>query len=250
MEKIKVCVIDDEPLAAELIAGYVKRTSFLELEGVYSSAQEAVRPIMEGKINLVFLDIQMPMLNGLEFARLMPKGVKVVFVTAYSDFALDSFKVGAVDYLLKPVDYEEFVGAATRAIAQIGPQTACAAPAAPRNDYLIVKSEYKLQQIKISEILYVEGLKDYVKIWLDGSNRSITTLLNMRSLEQSLPPETFMRVHRSFIVNLDKIRTIERNRIVFGNVAIPVSESYRDGFQNWVNSRMTKALRTGIGDED
>ncbi len=250
MEKIKVCVIDDEPLAAELIAGYVKRTSFLELEGVYSSAQEAVRPIMEGRVNLVFLDIQMPMLNGLEFARLMPKGVKVVFVTAYSDFALDSFKVGAVDYLLKPVDYEEFVGAATRAMAQISPQPACGAPASPHNDYLIVKSEYKLQQIKVSEILYVEGLKDYVKIWLDGSNRSITTLLNMRSLEQSLPSETFMRVHRSFIVNLDKIRTIERNRIVFGNVAIPVSESYRDAFQNWVNSRMTKALRSGTGDED
>ena len=250
MEKIKACVIDDEPLAAELIAGYIKRTPFLELEGVYSSAQEAVRSVMVGRVSLVFLDIQMPMLNGLEFARLVPKGVKVVFVTAYNDFALDSFKVGAIDYLLKPVDYEEFVGAAARAVAQIGTQSAFGAPAAPRNDFIIVKSEYKLQQIKISEILYVEGLKDYVKIWLDGSNRSITTLLNMRSLEQSLPTETFMRVHRSYIVNLDKIRTIERNRIVFGNVSIPVSESYRDAFQSWVNSRMTKAIRSTGSEED
>ena len=250
MEKIKTCVIDDEPLAAELIAGYIRRTPFLELEGVYASAQEAVRSVMEGRVGLVFLDIQMPMLNGLEFARLMPKGVRVVFVTAYSDFALDSFKVGAIDYLLKPVSYEEFVGAATRAAGLIGSTDGCGPSAPRRNDYLIVKSEYKLQQIKISDILYVEGLKDYVKIWLDGSSRSITTLLNMRSLEQSLPPEMFMRVHRSFIVNLDKIRTIERNRIVFNNVFIPISESYRDAFQEWVGSRMTKAMRASMADDD
>lgn len=248
MKKIRTCVIDDEPLAAELIAGYIRRTAFLELEGVYSSAQEAVRSIMKGKVDLVFLDIQMPMLGGLEFARLMPKGVRVVFVTAYSEFALDSFKVGAIDYLLKPVSYEEFVGSATRAASFLCPVETEEddGPSDTDSDYLIVKSEYKLHQIRKSDIVYVEGLKDYVKIWLDGGSRSITTLLNMRSLEKSLPAEKFMRVHRSFIVNLDKIETIERNRIIFDGTAVPVSESYRDSFQNWVTSRMTRALR---GDE-
>ena len=248
MKKIKTCVIDDEPLAAELIAGYIRRTAFLELEGVYSSAQEAVRSIMKGKVDLVFLDIQMPMLGGLELARLMPKGVRVVFVPAYSEFALDSFKVGAIDYLLKPVSYEEFVGSATRAASLLCPVEAEEddGPSDTDSDYLIVKSEYKLHQIRKSDIVYVEGLKDYVKIWLDGGSRSITTLLNMRSLEKSLPAEKFMRVHRSFIVNLDKIETIERNRIIFDGTAVPVSESYRDSFQNWVTSRMTRALR---GDE-
>lgn len=251
MKKIRTCVIDDEPLAAELIAGYIRRTAFLELEGVYSSAQEAVQSIMKGRVDLVFLDIQMPMLGGLEFARLMPKGVRVVFVTAYSEFALDSFKVGAIDYLLKPVSYEEFVGSATRAASFLCPVTEeDNEPSETDSDYLIVKSEYKLQQIRKSDIVYVEGLKDYVKIWLDGSNRSITTLLNMRSLEKSLPSDKFMRVHRSFIVNLDKIETIERNRIIFDGAAVPVSESYRDSFQNWVASRMTKAFRgDGEGEE-
>lgn len=240
MEKIRCCVIDDEPLAAQLISGYIDRTPFLENAGAFDSAQGAIKHVLEGKIDLIFLDINMPQLNGLEFARIIPPTTRVVFTTAYDNYAVEGFKVNAVDYLLKPVSYEEFKSAAIRALRE-APAHKPEEPVTLR-DFIIVKSEYKLVQIAVDDIIYVEGLKDYVKICTKDS--SIMTLMNIKNLEQSLPPELFMRVHRSVIVNKTKIRVIERNRIVFGNVYIPISETYKQAFSEYVNSHLVgTALR-------
>ncbi len=241
MDKLRCCVIDDEPLAAQLIESYVERTPFLELAGVFSSAQEAIKTVLTGNVGLIFLDIQMPQLNGMEFARVVPQNCQVVFTTAFDSYAIDGFKVNALDYLLKPISYDEFLSAATKAYE-------CAVekerPAGNTDRYIIVKSEYKLIQIPVQDILYIEGLKDYVKICLEGESKSVMTLMNVKTLEHALPSEMFMRVHRSFIVNTSKIRVIERNRIVFGNTYIPVSESYKQAFTDFVNARLIGMVRT------
>lgn len=239
MKTLRTCVIDDEPLAAQLISKYVDDTPFLTLTGVFSSAQDAVKAVLSGDIDLVFLDINMPQLNGMEFARLIPSGCRIVFITAYDKYAVDSFKVNAVDYLLKPVAYEEFLSAATKAFNSFNRSSGSAAP----RKYIIVKSEYRLLQICLDDIVYLEGLKDYVKICLDDGSKNVMTLMNMRTLEQELPEEMFMRVHRSFIVNTTKMKVIERNRIIFGNVQIPVSESYKKEFNEYINSHLVGSVR-------
>lgn len=241
MKRLRTCVIDDEPLAARLISKYVSDTPFLQLAGTYSSAQEAVRNVISGNIDLVFLDINMPQLNGMEFARIIPRSCRIIFTTAYEQYAVEGFKVNALDYLLKPVSYEEFLTAATKALNAA--QTAPGCTAADADKSIIVKSEYRLVQIRLRDILYLEGLKDYVKICLDEEPKSVMTLMNMRTLEQELPGDMFMRVHRSYIVNTSKIRVIERNRILFGNVQIPVSDSYKKEFNDYVNARLVGAQR-------
>jgi hypothetical protein len=235
MKLLNCCVIDDEPLAAALIASYIERTPFLECAGVFGSAQEAIRSVIQGNIDLIFLDINMPQLNGLEFARLVPPSTRVIFTTAYDQFAVDSFKVNALDYLLKPISYEEFSKSATRALHYFMSQGADVPQDAVKKA-IIVKSEYKLVQIMVDDILYIEGLKDYVKIVTE--NQTVMTLMNIKTLESTLPVSKFMRVHRSFIVNKDRITVIERNRIVFGKMYIPVSDSYKAVFTDFINSRL------------
>lgn len=236
MRILRCCVIDDEPLAARLINDYIEKTPFLESAGIFGSAQEAIKAVLSGDIDIVFLDIQMPQLNGLEFARLVPKQCKIVFTTAYDRYAIDGFKVNAVDYLLKPVSYTEFLAAATKILNLIE------TPTATRNDYIIVKSEYKLVQIPVNDIIFIEGVRDYVKIYIEGDS-SVLTLMNIKSLDQALPRDMFMRVHRSYIVNTSKIRVIERNRIVFGKHYVPVSESYKDAFADYVSHHTVAAVR-------
>lgn len=236
MRILRCCVIDDEPLAARLINDYIEKTPFLESAGIFGSAQEAIKAVLSGDIDIVFLDIQMPQLNGLEFARLVPKQCKIVFTTAYDRYAIDWFKVNAVDYLLKPVSYTEFLAAATKVLNLIE------TPTATRNDYIIVKSEYKLVQIPVNDIIFIEGVRDYVKIYIEGDS-SVLTLMNIKSLDQALPRDMFMRVHRSYIVNTSKIRVIERNRIVFGKHYVPVSESYKDAFADYVSHHTVAAVR-------
>ena len=236
MRILRCCVIDDEPLAARLINDYIEKTPFLESAGIFGSAQEAIKAVLSGDIDIVFLDIQMPQLNGLEFARLVPKQCKIVFTTAYDRYAIDGFKVNAVDYLLKPVSYTEFLAAATKVLNLIE------TPTATRNDYIIVKSEYKLVQIPVNDIIFIEGVRDYVKIYIEGDS-SVLTLMNIKSLDQALPRDMFMRVHRSYIVNTSKIRVIERNRIVFGKHYVPVSESYKDAFADYISHHTVAAVR-------
>jgi len=236
MITLNCCVIDDEPLAAQLIGSYVEKTPFMELNGIFSSAQDAIKVILEGKVDVVFLDIQMPQLNGMEFAKIIPTHCRVIFTTAFNTYAVDAFKLNALDYLLKPVSYEEFAMAANRALEWVSLHRR-ANEKNGAGDYIMVKSEYKLIQIPTSSILYIEGLKDYVKIYIEGANKSIMTLISMKALERALPSSKFLRVHRSFIVNTSKIKVIERNRIVFGNTYIPVSDSYKSAFADFVASR-------------
>jgi len=233
MKKIRCCVIDDEPLAAQLINSYILRTPYLADAGTFSSAQEAIKKVLDGEIDLIFLDINMPQLNGLEFARIVPPATRVIFTTAYDSYAVEGFRVNALDYLLKPISYEEFSKATTRALHALSDSRATAQPV---TDSIIVKSEYKLIQILIDDILYIEGLKDYVKIVT--TDTTVMTLMNIKTLERALPTDRFMRVHRSFIVNKRHITVIERNRIVFGKTYIPVSETYKQAFSDFINERL------------
>jgi DNA-binding LytR/AlgR family response regulator len=211
----------------------------MELAGEYSSPKDAISMILDGDVDLVFLDINMPQLNGIEFAKIIPPSVRIIFTTAYDNYAVEGFRVNALDYLLKPISYEEFLAAGKRALqwADLNSRKAENESSATNQEYIIVKSEYKLMQIAVKDILYIEGLKDYVKIYTEGSDKSIMTLISMKALERSLPTQRFMRVHRSYIVNLSKIRVIERNRIVFGKAVIPISESYKQAFADYIAQR-------------
>lgn len=233
MNPIRRCVIDDEPLAGKLISSYVEKTPMLTLVGTFLSASDAVRDILDGNVDLVFLDIEMPQINGMEFAKIIPSNCRIIFTTAYDRYAVQGFKVNAVDYLLKPVSYDEFLQAVDRAAKSL----AAAAPAKqepPKKEFLLVKSEYRLLQIRISDITLIEGLKDYIKIFVAGQPKPVLTLMSMKAAEQALPESQFMRVHRSFIVNTSRISIIERNHIIVGDRAVPVSDSYRQAFNEYI----------------
>jgi len=238
---IKCAIVDDEPLAVELLASYVKKIPFLELCGKYNNATDALHGIAEAPVDLLFLDIQMPELNGLELSRMVPENTRIVFTTAFDQYAVDGFRVNALDYLLKPISYADFLEASNKAmqwfqlVQQNEQNAAPAADEEPRS--IFVKSEYKLLQINLDDIRYIEGLKDYVKIYTEQSPHPILSLMNMKAIEQMLPASRFIRVHRSFIVQKSKIREIERNRIVFGDVYIPIGDSYKQAFQDFVNAK-------------
>lgn len=218
-------IVDDEPLALELLESYVSRTPFLHLVDRCDSAIKALSVIEETPVDLIFLDIQMPELNGLELSRLVGNKVKIIFTTAFEQYAIEGFRVDALDYLLKPFNYSEFLRAATKALRT-----------RPAPESIFVKSDYKLVQVQLKDILYIEGLKDYIRIQTEDG-QGILTLMSMKSIEDFLPADTFVRVHRSYIVNLNKIKTIERNRIIFGKVYIPISDSYKDRFTELLDKR-------------
>lgn len=217
MNTLNCIIVDDEPLAARLLASYAERTELLNLSGVYTSAEKAFDEILRQKPDIVFLDIQMPEMSGLEIARHIPDETRIVFTTAYPDFALDGYKVNALHYLLKPISYPEFLEAVGRASKQHG----------NRPQFISVKSEYRIVRLPVDSIVYVEGLKDYVKIYLDGEPRPVLTLMSMKAVEAMLPSDTFMRVHRSYIANISRMRVFEQGRIVYGETKIPVSDSFR-----------------------
>lgn len=232
-------IIDDKPLAQELLQSYVEKTPFLNLIGVYSSAVQAMKEMASQEtIHLMFLDIQMPGLNGLEFSKLVDAETRIVFTTAFGQYALDSYKVNALDYLLKPISYTDFMYSVNKAIhwfeMKWGNKLSSNTPSSSRK-YMYVKSDYKLIQIELDKILYIEGLKDYVKIHLEGEQKAILSLLSMKMMEENLPSDRFIRVHRSFIVQKSKIKVIERGRIVFNKEYIPISESYKEELQNYIN---------------
>jgi len=232
---IRCLLVDDEPLALDLLEGYVSKTPSLEMAGRCSSAFQAMEMLDNTEMDLIFLDIQMPGLSGLEFSRSFKDGPKVIFTTAFEQYALEGFKVDALDYLLKPISYPEFLNAVNKAKRWFEHFEKAAIPETRTS--IFVKADYKLVQIDFNNILYIEGLKDYVKFCLEDNEKSVLSLMSMKSLEENLPDSKFMRVHRSFIVNLDKIKTIERNRIVFGKEYIPISENCKEKFQKFVNER-------------
>jgi len=230
---LKCAIVDDEPLALELLESYVDKTPFLELAGKYSSAVQAMKELPPKHIDLLFLDIQMPELNGLEFSKMVDSNTRIVFTTAFDRYAIDGYKVNALDYLLKPISYVDFLQAANKAVQwfELLQQ--------PKEEIqsIFVKSEYKLVQIELSKILYIEGLKDYLKIYEEDSPKPILSLMSMKAMEELLPASRFMRVHRSYIVQKDKIRIIDRGRIVFGKNYIPISDSYKQAFQEFLDQR-------------
>ena len=232
MRKLRCCVIDDEPLALELIKSYVDQTPCLEFVDAFSSASLAVKTIIESNIDLLFLDIQMAELNGIEFARVVPARCRIVFITAFPQYAVEGFRANALDYLLKPVSYTEFLEAANKAMMWFK-LVENSENVGNEQKHIIVKSEYKLLQIPIDDITYIEGLKDYVRIFLDNGT-SVMSLMSLRTMELGLPSSRFMRVHRSFIVQTSKIKVIERNRIVFGKQYIPISDTYKSEFMDYV----------------
>lgn len=236
--ELNCLIVDDEPLALDLMENYVKRTPFLHLVARCSNALEVLHILREEAVDLIFLDIQMPELNGLELSRVIDSHIKIIFTTAFEQYALEGFRVDALDYLLKPISYPEFLKAANKALHWFE-MTRETQVSSVEEDCIFVKSDYKLVKVELDKVCYIEGLKDYVKIYLEGVVSPIVSLISMKSLEEILP-HSFIRVHRSFIVNLNKITIIERNRIVFGKVYIPVSDSSKDKFMEFLSKRTVK----------
>ena len=230
--KLRCAIVDDEPLALSPLESYVNKTPFLELAGKYSSAVQAMKELPGNQIDLLFLDIQMPELNGLEFSKMVAPRTRIVFTTAFGQYAIDGYRVNALDYLLKPISYVDFLQAANKAL-----QWFELVQKPEEVDSIFVKSDYKLVQVELKKILYIEGLKDYIKIYTEDAPKPILSLMSMKSMEELLPPARFMRVHRSFIVQKDKIRIIDRGRIVFDKTYIPVSDSYKQTFQTFLDER-------------
>jgi two-component system response regulator LytT len=232
---INAIAIDDEPLALQLVTGYIEKIPGLNLLGKFDNPLDAMDFIARENVDLIFIDIQMPDLSGLEFTRSMAKGPKVIFTTAYEKYALDGFKLDVVDYLLKPFSYEEFLKAVQKVQRLIKLEKGVPDQVEANNEFLFLKSDYKIKRINFNDILYIEGLKDYAKVYIQNSAKPVMSLTTMKLLESKLPETKFMRVHRSFIVNLEKIDTIERSRIVFGKTYIPVSEQYKEKFQEFLD---------------
>ncbi len=232
---ITVIAIDDEPLALQLIADYIQMTPDLMLAGQFENPLEAAQYISKNHIDIVFTDIQMPGLNGVEFTRSMVNGPVVIFTTAFAKYAIEGFKLDIADYLLKPFTYEEFLTSVHKAERMIRSITKPADDVSSNNEFLFLKSDYKIKRINFQNILYIEGLKEYVKVYTIHSDKPVLSLSSLKILEIKLPCEKFMRVHRSFIVNLEKVETIDRSRIVFGKKYIPIGERYKNKFQEFLD---------------
>ena len=232
---IRCIAIDDEPLALKQMVEYIEKTPFLVFMEQFESALQTVSYLQDQKVDLMFVDINMPDLSGMDFVKSINNPPKVIFTTAYSRYAVEGFRVDAIDYLLKPIGYSDFLKAADKARERIGIAGKEGAQIERNENFLFIKSEYKILRINLSDIKYIEGMREYVRIHIENQ-RSVMALMSMKKMKEFLPDEGFMRVHRSYIVNLEKVNTVERNRIVFDNkVYIPVSEQYKSSFQEFLN---------------
>ncbi len=232
---LRCIAVDDEPLALEVLESYIRKVPSLRLVGLCGGALEAICVLSPGAVDLVFLDVDMPDLTGTQLLRTLKHPPLVVFTTAYPDYALEGFELDAVDYLLKPIPFDRFLRAVNKAQERLHPPAAPAAvapPPASEPNFIFVKTEYKTLRVDLDDILYVEGLKDYVLI--HTRQKKIITLLSLNKMVEKLPPTHFLRVHRSFIVAVNKMDSIERNRIRIGDAEIPVGDLYRDGLGRWV----------------
>lgn len=232
---IRCIAIDDEPLSLAQISTYISKIPYLELVGKCRDALEAMKIISETQIDLMFVDINMPDLNGLDFVRSLTQKPKVVFTTAYSEYAIEGYKVEAVDYLLKPFSFQDLLGAADRARRLIEDKPT--EELKVQDNSIFVKSEYRITRIDVSDIKYVESMGEYLRIFLEGQPKPLMPLMSMKRMEEILPAKNFMRVHRSYIVNLDKIQEISRMRIIFDDVYIPVGDNYKQKFMEYINER-------------
>ena len=232
---LRCFAIDDEPLALKQMCSYIEQTPFLELLGGYKDAVAALEKIHELQPDLIFADINMPVLNGIDFVRSLNHPCLVIFTTAYDQYALEGFRVDAVDYLLKPIGYPAFLKAANKAfkLHQAGNKPSPEI-LTDTDEGFFVKADYRVVRIRFNEIKYIEGMREYVRIHLT-EGKPVMTLLSMKALEEKLPSRQFMRVHRSYIVNLNRINTIERSRIIFDKeVNIPIGDQYKEAFQQFL----------------
>ena len=244
---IRCLAIDDEPLALRQLVSYIGKVPFLELAGQCQSALEARAFLEHDTVDAIFCDINMPDLNGMDFVKSLVAPPLVVFTTAYSEYAVEGFRVNAVDYLLKPFGLQDFLRAANKikelkelkdaarpAAAEAKGQNLSAADSA---DTLFLKADSRIIKVSISDIRYVEAMSEYLKVWLDSQPKPIITLLSMKKMEERLP-DTFMRIHRSYIVNLTKIREVNKNRVILDASAnLPIGDLYKDAFQSYVDTK-------------
>ena len=235
MMSLSCIIVDDEPLAVKLLESFVNKTPDLELLGSYTDSVEAINAVRNLQPNLLFLDIQMPDLNGMQLAHMLPDGTRIVFTTAFKEYAFDSYEVKALDFLLKPIQYNKFFAAVEKAKEWFSTYSL---KYKDDNSTIFLKVDGEYRQIAVSNILYVCGMKDYVMFYLDSQPKPLITHRTMKSVEDMLPSQQFMRVHRSYIVALDKIRKVDRNDCIYiGNEIIHVTEAYLSAFHQYFASK-------------
>ncbi|MDY6413238.1 MAG: LytTR family DNA-binding domain-containing protein [Bacteroidales bacterium] len=236
---IRCIAIDDEPLALQQMESYISKIPYLELVAKCQCATDAKSIIDNDKVDAIFCDINMPGLNGLDFVKSLKNPPMVVFTTAYSEYAIDGFKLDAVDYLLKPFGLDDFRKATEKIKKRYDAQRMLQEVSqVDEDDAIFLKTEYKIVRINVSDIHYVEAMSEYLRIYIDGATRPIIVLMSMKKMEERLPSSSFMRVHRSFIINLKKIKEVSKNRISLGeDVDVPIGDSYRDNFNAYINSK-------------
>ncbi|MCL4483831.1 MAG: LytTR family DNA-binding domain-containing protein [Bacteroidetes bacterium] len=233
--KIRCLAIDDEPLALKQIGAYIDKTPFFESVALCTSAIDALQYVRDDQVDLLFVDINMPDLNGMDFVKALEKKIPVIFTTAYSEYAIEGFQVDALDYLLKPISYALFLKSANKAKTWFDMKNKAPETNQTNQDYLFVKSEHRLIRILLSDIKYIEGSNEYIIIHL-LKEKPVTTLMRMKNIELELPENLFMRIHRSFIVNLSQVKVVERNRIIFDEkIYIPIGEQYKERFHQFLD---------------
>lgn len=235
MIPITCIIVDDEPLAVKLLESFVQKTPQLHLEASFTDSVEALGWLKEHPVNLAFMDIQMPDMNGMELSHMLPEGTKVIFTTAFKEYAFESYEVSAIDFLLKPIRYNKFIAAVEKAEQWFTLEEGRGKKEEAR-DTMFLRVDGELRQIKMNDILYVEGMKDYVRFHLESERLPLTTHMTMKAVEDALPTDDFMRINRSYIVRLDKIRTVDRNLCVYiGDEVIRVTEAFREAFERYCN---------------
>jgi len=237
---MKCVIIDDEPLAVELLRDFVQKVDSLELVSTFNNAIDAVAFINQNNIDLIFLDIQMPHFSGIDFLNTIEKKPLVIFTTAYSDYAVEGFNLGAVDYLVKPIPFHRFLKSVVRAQQISNPSAPVQAisenSSTPEveQDFMFVRAEYENVKMNFSDILFIEGLKDYVKIYTTD-NKFTLTLISLIKLENLLSSKGFSRIHRSYIINIKHVKSIQKNKVLISDKRIPISESYKNAFFEKIN---------------
>ncbi|OEK05098.1 LytR/AlgR family response regulator transcription factor [Roseivirga misakiensis] len=229
MDKITCLIVDDEPLAIEILEEYVKKVPWLSLKGVFDAGMDVIEYLNNETVDLIFLDIQMPDLSGIQVAELTKGKCDVIFTTAYNEYAVEGFELAAKDYLLKPISFERFLKSVQRL------QVEKEAKADVKSDYIFVKVEYKIKKIRLDEIQYIEGMKDYLRIVL--IDEKVMTLQSFSKLMPALPSDRFIRVHKSFVVSIDAIDSVEKGKIRINDQLIPISETYKEAFNKVLKDR-------------
>ena len=236
---IRCLAIDDEPLALQQLVAYIQKVPFLELAAQCQSAMEARSFLENETVDAIFCDINMPDLNGMDFVKSLAVPPLIVFTTAYSEYAVEGFKVNAVDYLLKPFGLQDFQRAANRLRERMeGAQTSSNQPVASASeDVLFLKTDYRIVKVSISDIRYVEAMSEYLKVWLESQPKPVITLLSMKKMEEHLPSH-FMRIHRSYIINLTKIQEVNKNRVIMdADTYLPIGDMYKEAFQAYLDTK-------------